>query len=910
MASASRVSAGKVSASRVRFVVNGEEAAVRSDHPHLLAALREELDVTSPKDGCSPSGQCGACTVLLDGKPIQSCLVSLDRARGKTVTTLEGLDPADRDRMAAPFAATGALQCGFCTPGILVRVKALLDRKGDSLTRETVAARLGGHLCRCTGYVKIFEAIDMLKAGESPRSSPVPWPGPGDGAGAGDGVGDRRVRYEAESLALGDRGYVDDMRPPGLVHAALRLADHARAEVVRIDASRALACDDVIAVYTAADVPGKLRVGIIEEDWPVLIGVGGRTSYLGDALAVVVAETAQGARRAAELVDVEYEPLRPFADVESALASGEDSEDVVWGLEGAVLSTSAYTRGDVWAALSEAAHTVEETFHTQRVEHAFLEPESTLAVPDGDGGLTVYSGGQGAWDDRRQIAAVLGLPTDRVVVEMTPNGGAFGGKEDMSNQAQTALAAHLLGRPVKCTLTREQSFLMHPKRHPMRIDIAAGCDEEGRLTALRARIVADSGPYASVGAKVLERAAGHVCGPYAVPNIDVEAVAVRTNNPVCGAFRGFGANQAQFATEGVIDRLAEKVGVSGWEMRSRNVISPGDAWGPGQVMDEGAAGARMCLDAAKAAYDAAREEGKAVGVGLALKNSGLGNGTVEVGKAVVRFEGDGSIEVRHCWTEMGQGVNTVAVQVAAEELAVDPERIRVIVDTTRELGAGQTTGSRGTMMGAGAVADACRAADEGGRAPGVDYEGRFTVDWTHSFDDPAVESPVIHSAFGYAAQVVVADPKTGEVEKVVAVHDVGKAVNPTLCEGQVEGAVHMGLGYALTEDFPTDDECRPTKTTLRSLGILRAKDVPEIEVVLLEAPQPRSPYGVKGVGEIGLVPTAGAVAAALHEVDGRRRNRLPMSVGPPAAAGPASGPGGPTPQRGRVGRAIEAERRR
>ena len=866
------------STSRARFVVNGEEAAVRSDHPHLLAALREELGVTSPKDGCSPSGQCGACTVLLDGKPIQSCLVSLDRACGKTVTTLDGLDPADRDRMAAAFAATGALQCGFCTPGILVRVKALLDREGDSLTRETVAARLGGHLCRCTGYVKIFEAIDMLKAGESPRSSPGPWPGAG--------VGDRRIRYEAESLALGDRGYVDDMRPPGLVHAALRLADHARAEVVRIDSSRALACDDVIAVYTAADVPGKLRVGIIEEDWPVLIGVGGRTSYLGDALAVVVAETAQGARRAAELVDVEYEPLRPFADVESALASGEDSEDVVWGLEGAVLSTSAYARGDAGAALAEAAHIVEETFHTQRVEHAFLEPESTLAVPDGDGGLTVCSGGQGAWDDRRQIAAVLGLPTDRVIVEMVANGGAFGGKEDMSNQAQTALAAHLLGRPVKCTLTREQSFLMHPKRHPMRVEIAAGCDEEGLLTALRARIVADSGPYASVGAKVLERAAGHVCGPYAVPNIDVEAVAVRTNNPVCGAFRGFGANQAQFATEGVMDRLAEKAGLNGWEMRSRNVISPGDAWGPGQVMDEGAAGARMCLDAAKTAYDAAREAGKAAGLGLALKNSGLGNGTVEVGKAVVRFESDGSIEVRHCWTEMGQGVNTVAVQVAAEELAVDSERIRVIVDTTRELGAGQTTGSRGTMMGAGAVADACRAADEGGRVPGVDYEGRFTVDWTHSFDDPAVESPVIHSAFGYAAQVVVADPKTGEVEKVVAVHDVGKAVNPTLCEGQVEGAVHMGLGYALTEDFPTDDECRPKKTTLRSLGILRAKDVPEIEVVLLEAPQPRSPYGVKGVGEIGLVPTAGAVAAALHEVDGRRRNRLPMS------------------------RAIEAERRR
>jgi xanthine dehydrogenase molybdenum-binding subunit len=492
----------------------------------------------------------------------------------------------------------------------------------------------------------------------------------------------------------------------------------------------------------------------------------------------------------------------------------------------------------------------------------------------------VYSGSQGVWDDRNQIAAVLAIPTDEVVVELVSNGGAFGGKEDMSNQAQTALAAHLLGKPVKCTLTREQSLLMHAKRHPIRIEATAGCDADGKLTALRARMVGDSGPYGSVGMKVLERAAGHASGPYVFPNIDVEAVAVRTNNPVCGAFRGFGANQAQFATEGLLERLAEQVGISSWEMRSRNVVEPGDVWGPGQIMDDGSRGARLCLDAIKDSYDDAHAAGKAVGLGMGIKNSGLGNGFKEVSGAVVRFEEDGSVEVRHCWTEMGQGIHTVALQVAVEELGIEPERVRVVVDTTRELGAGQTTGSRGTLMGAGGVKAACHVALENECRPGVDYYGEYRVDWTNSLEE-GVENPIIHSTFGYAAQLVIADPDTGNIEKVVAVHDVGRVVNPTLCEGQVQGAVHMGLGYALSEEFPTDGAGMPTNLTLRSLGILRAKDIPQIEVQLVEAPQPGAPYGVKGVGEIGLVPTAGAVAAALHEVDGKWRNRLPMGIHQP-----------------------------
>ena len=842
------------------FDLNGTTITTSGNHPHLMAALRDELGVISPKDGCAPSGQCGCCTVLVDGRARVACQTSMERAEGTQVLTLEGFNAAERDLYATTFAAHGALQCGFCTPGILVRTKALIDRKGTKLTREEASRHLGAHLCRCTGYTKILDAVESLAAGEVPVAEPR------------GGIGTSGLRYEACALSLGDRPFIDDMAPPGLLHATVRLADYARADVVAIDTMAAEAVEGVERVLTAADVTGELRVGLIHQDWPVFIPEGGRTSYLGDVLALVVAVDRETARRAAGLVEVEYAPLKPFND---PVVAARSDEDAVWGLDGNVLSVSAYARGDVEEALARSAHVVDQVFQTQRIEHAFLEPESTLAVPTDDG-LHVYSGGQGVWDDRDQIARVLGIDPERITVELVSNGGAFGGKEDLSNQAQTALAAWLTGRPVRCTLSREESLLLHSKRHPIRMAYRAGCDADGRLTALWARMLGDSGPYASVGMKVLERAAGHACGPYEVPAIDVESRAVRTNNPIGGAFRGFGANQAQFAMEGVMDRLAERVGITGWEIRSRNVVEPGSVWGAGQIMDEGCRGARACLDAIRPAYDGAVADGRPAGLGLGLKNSGLGNGAVELARAIVRFREDGQVEVRHCWTEMGQGVHTVALQVAVEELGIDPARIEVVVDTTRELGAGQTTGSRGTLMGAGSVAEACRAAAADGCRIGVDYPGEYRVDWTNSLSE-GLEHPVIHSTFGYAAQLVVLDPETGAPDRVVAAHDVGRAVNPVLCEGQIEGSVHMGLGYARTEGFPTDADARPRNTTLKSLGIIRPKDMPSVEVILVEEPQPDAPYGIKGVGEIGLVPTAGAVAAALHAYDGRWRADLPMA---------------------------------
>ncbi len=846
------------------FTVNGQTVTVGDHHDHLLAALRDELRITSPKDGCSPSGQCGCCTVLIDGKARISCQTSLEKAAGAEITTLEGVDETERQRMADTFAAHGALQCGFCTPGIVMRTVALLRRDKET-TRDDAARHLGAHLCRCTGYVKILDAVESLAAGETPV------------AVTAGGVGGRGAKYEGQELSLGDRGFIDDMEPEGCLHGAVVLSEHARADIVAIDPAAALAMPGVVAVLTADDVPGELRSGLIHKDWPAFIPVGGRTSYLGDVVALVVADTRAQARSGTSAVAVTYDVHEPLTDPAAALASDEDA---VWTLPGNELSRSTYIRGDVDEALARSAHVARQTFQTQRIDHAFLEPESTLAVPtlgadESTESLYVYSGGQGVWDDRNDIARMLDVSTDQVTVELVSNGGAFGGKEDMSNQGQTALAAWLLSRPVKTTFSREESFLVHTKRHPIRMEYEVGCDADGKLLAVKARMIGDSGPYASVGMKVLERAAGHASGPYVTETIDIDAVAVRTNNSVCGAFRGFGANQAQFAMEGTMDRLAEMAGISGWEIRSRNVVEPGVVWGPGQIMDDGCLGARACLDAVKPAWDAAVAAGNPVGMGLGLKNSGLGNGANEVSRSTVRFDPDGTIEVRHCWTEMGQGIHTVTRQVAVEELGVDPDRIKVVVDTTRELGAGQTTGSRGTVMGAGSVADACRNAMAGGCEEGVEYEGVYVVDWTNSIND-GLENPVIHSTFGYAAQLVELDPETGEIINVVAAHDVGRAVNPLLCEGQIEGAVHMGLGYALTEGFPCDEHGKPVNETLRSLDIIRPKDMPPTEVILVESPDPNSPYGIKGVGEIGLVPTAGAVAAALHAHDGEWRHELPM----------------------------------
>jgi xanthine dehydrogenase molybdenum-binding subunit len=527
------------------------------------------------------------------------------------------------------------------------------------------------------------------------------------------------------------------------------------------------------------------------------------------------------------------------------------------------------------------------TWTTQRIEHLFLEPESALAEPRADGVLHLRSQGQGIFDDRRQVARFLGLREDQVFVELLPNGGAFGGKEDMSVQAQTALLAHVTGKPVKLTLSREESIRMHPKRHALRLDYTVGCDAQGRLTAVKARIIGDSGAYASVGGKVLERAAGHSCGAYRVPNVDVESVAAYTNNPPCGAMRGFGVNQVHFALEACVDMLAKKAGLDRWDMRWRNALEVGDTFTTGQVLEK-SVGIRKALQAIKPHYDAAVREGRAVGIACGVKNSGIGNGVQEWGKARLVVETDGHVTLFNGFTEMGQGLMTILVQFAVETTGLPASTFVPKVDTSHELGCGQTTGSRGTLLAGRAVLVAAaklKADLDSGHTlaalAGRVYEGEIVINDTTALgaDVPKIKT---HTSFGYATQMVVLDAE-GRVARVVAAHDAGRVLNPALATGQIEGAVHMGLGYALTEELRCENGM-PVTFKLKEIGVLRARDMPEVEVILVEEPEPEGPMGAKGIGEIGLVPTAAAVAGALEAFDGVRRMTLPMRDSPAARA--------------------------
>src|SRR5664280_721261 len=775
------------------FTLNGESVSVEvRAGASALEVLRESCGVTSVKDGCAPQAT---------------------RLAGREVTTQEGLAEDDRALWADSFVAAGASQCGFCSPGILMKAESLLAKTPEP-TREQVNRALAGNLCRCTGYVKIVDAV--LLSGAVKQGRPLPAI---DRTGR---VGSRTARYQGRELALGDKPYVNDMSAPELLHAAVRFSDHPRATIVRLDTTAAKAHPGVVAVLTSDDVPGERIQGEITQDWLQLYGVGETTRYVGDVLAIVAAETRAAAREAAALVEVEDEVLEPVVDPVAALEAGAPQVHA----SGNLLSLSEVKRGDPDAAFAAAPHVLTETFSTQYIEHAFLEPESSLAVPTGDGGLHFYTQGQGIWSDRRQVASVLGLSQEKVRATLVTSGGGFGAKEDLNVQGHAAMLAMHTHRPVKLTLSRAESIRFHVKRHPLTMTYTVAGDTEGNLVGLRARIVGDTGAYASVGDKVLERAAGHACGPYKIPNVDIEARAIYTNNPPCGAMRGFGANQTNFALEGMMDRLAEQVGI-----------------------------------------------------GSAVKNSGVGNGLTEYGRAILRPEADGSLTIYHSWTEMGQGVNTVLMQMACEELGITPDKVTVLVDSERDLGTGQTTASRATVLGGQAVIDAARklrAELTGSRLEdlaGREFYGEMKVDWTTQVG-AKVDNPVTHMAYGWATQVVILDAE-GHLEKVIAAHDVGKVINPTLLEGQVEGAVHMGLGHSLSEEFVVSNGV-PVTTTLKSLNIIPPTGMPPVECIFVEEHQPEGPYGAKGIGEIGLVPTAGAVAGALYAFEGTRRTRLPM----------------------------------
>ena len=863
--------------------VNGRPVSLdlTDDGLTLLDILRDSLGITSPKNGCQPQAQCGCCTVLVDGKPMLSCTMKPQRAEGKSIITLEGLDEEHRKQIAESFVKCGGVQCGFCIPGFAMRGVGLCNQNPEP-TRDEITKAIRPHLCRCTGYKQIVDSIELyskVRAG-----GPMPEAEAADRSGK---VGTSLPRYTGHDAVLGDRKYVDDMTVPGMLYGALRLADHPKATVKKIDASRALELPGVHRVVTAADVPGKVYVGLIEKDWPVFVAPGSDTRCTGDVIAAVVADDQRLARKATELIEVTYDVKTPVTDPTEALKPEAPLVHPERGTN--LLSESRLVKGDADAAFAKCAHVIEDTYHTQHIEHLFLEPESCIAVPDGDGvarTLKVYTQGQGVFDDRRQIASVLGVDEERVEVELVSNGGAFGGKEDMSIQGQTALLAYLTGKPIKITLTRPESFRIHPKRHPITLTYKIGCDAEGHIMAVKADIIGDKGAYASVGAKVLERAGGHCTGPYRVPNIDMRSKAVYTNNPPCGAMRGFGANQAAFAVEGLLDRLAEKCGIDGYDIRDRNILEPGEAFATGQVLDK-PFGLRRTLEAVKDQY----KNAKYAGIACGIKNVGIGNGMPDIGRAAITVEDEHTLRIRTGFTEMGQGLFTLCIQFAHEATGLPPEVFKCATDTSLKLDCGQTTASRATVLAGNAIAEAgkqLKAVLDQGQSladlTGQTFHGEWRCDYTSKLgkdmDKPG--GPKTHITYGFATQVAILDDD-GAMKKMIACHDVGKVINPTQLKGQMYGSLHMGIGYALSENFEVEDAMVQAKK-INDCGVLRANQMPEMELIFIEEPDPECPHGARGVGEIGLVPTAPAIAGAMYQFDHVVRRRLPMTDSPAGKA--------------------------
>ena len=845
------------------FTVNGVERVTDVDKP-LLRYLRDDLHLHSVKDGCS-EGACGTCTIVVDGKAVKSCVLTTRRAVGKNILTTEGLSEKEKEAFVYAFGSKGSVQCGFCIPGMVMSGKALIDRVPDP-TEEEIKAALKGNICRCTGYKKIIEGIQLAAAilrGDEQIDEELE-------KGDSYGVGERAFRLDVREKVLGYGEYPDDMEVEGMVYASAVRSKYPRARILDIHTENAEALPGVLAVLTADDVPNN-KVGHLQQDWDVMIAKGAVTRYVGDAICLVVAETKEILERAKKLVRIDYEELKPVTSVKEAMQ--EDAPRV--HSKGNLCQSRHVTRGNAKSALANSKYVVTQTYSTPFTEHAFLEPECAVAMPYKDG-VKVYSTDQGVYDTRHEISIMFGWDPEKVVVENKLVGGGFGGKEDVSVQHIAALAAVKVQRPVKVTFSRQESINFHPKRHAMEGTFTLGCDENGIFTGLDCEIYFDTGAYASLCGPVLERACTHSVGPYCYQNTDIRGFGYYTNNPPAGAFRGFGVCQSEFALESNINLLAEKVGISPWEIRYRNAIEPGKVLPNGQIADCSTA-LKETLLAVKDVYES--NPGRA-GIACAMKNAGVGVGLPDKGRAKIKVH-DGKVELYSAASDIGQGCATVFVQMVAETTGLGKDKIRNM-GANSELApdSGTTSGSRQTLITGEAVrmasADLVKALEKAEGDLGK-LEGWETF---AEFFDPTdklgadVPNPKSHVAYGFATHVVVLDDD-GRVKEVYAAHDSGKVVNPIAIQGQIEGGVLMGLGYALTEDFPLKDGIPQAR--YGTLGLMRSTQIPDIHAIYVEKEEllPFA-YGAKGIGEIATIPTAPAAQGAYYAMDHVLRTKLPM----------------------------------
>lgn len=841
------------------FKVNGKECQSSRDG-RLIDYLRDELRLTAVKEGCS-EGTCGTCTVIVDGKKGKACILKLSKLEGKSITTVEGIPEEEMKVYVHCFAEAGAVQCGFCIPGMIISAKVLLDANLNP-TREEVKKAIHGNICRCTGYQKIEDAI--LMAAEYFREKRII---PEDPEHLG--LTQRFKRVDAEEKVRGTGEFVDDIILPDMAYAKALRSPYPRARIHKIDITRALAHEDCVAVYTAKDVPNNV-CGHIVQDWDVLIPEGGITRYIGDAIALAVVNHKENLEEVLSLIQVDAEELVPVTNPIDALKEG--APKVHEG--GNLLTKKVCKRGDAEGAIAGSKYVVTRHYSVPFTDHAFMEPECAIAFPEGEDGVHLYTAGQSVYDEQHEISSILKLPAEKVIVESKLVGGGFGGKEDMSVQHHAALAAWLAKRPVKVKFSRKESLLVHVKRHAMEMDFTTACDENGYLTGMKAVLYSDTGAYASLGGPVLERACTHAAGPYNYQNVDIVGYGVYTNNIPAGAYRGFGVTQSCFATECNLNLLAEMAGITPWEIRYRNAIRPGQTLPNGQIATQDCALAQT-LEAVKEVYDSHPY----AGIASCMKNSGVGVGIPDIGRCRLTVE-NGKVHVLTSAACIGQGVGTVTIHIVCEITGLSPALlVHERPNTERTPDSGTSTASRQTLFTGEATRRAStllrEALEEKGSLEaleGTSYYGEYLGE-----TDPMGSSkpnPVSHIAYGYATQVVILD-EAGKVTEVVAAHDVGTVVNVQSCEGQVEGGVVMGLGYALTEDFPMV-EGRPT-LNYGKLGLLRASQTPPVQAILITSDEVlKEACGAKGVGEISSVPTAPACAHAYYRYDGIERTRLPL----------------------------------
>ena len=851
------------------FHVNGKTVSTEKKQT-LLRFLRDELHLTSVKDGCS-QGACGACTVIIDGETCKACVPTTDRLEGKNILTVEGLSDWESRVFTYAYGEAGAVQCGFCIPGMVMCTKALLDKNPDP-TEGEIRYALRNNYCRCTGYVKIIAAVKLsariLREGVIPSDSATDWK-----------IGSRVHRLDVEEKVLGTGKYPDDFYMDGMCYGSALRSKYPRARVLSIDTSAAKALPGVVGVFTAEDIPGQNKIGHLKHDQYTMIPVGGLTHYLGDAIALVAAVDMETAEKAKKLIKVEYEVLPAVHSIEEAKAP-----DAPLVFDEETSNVQAYkhvSRGNAQEAISHAAHVISRHFETPWTEHAFLEPECAVSYIDEDGDVMIISTDQSAYCTLHECSLLLG--TEKIKVQNALVGGGFGGKEDMTVQHHAALLTYLTGRPMKVKLTRAESLLIHPKRHPFVMDFTMGCDENGKILGVKAKVASDTGAFASLGGPVLERACTHAAGPYAYENFEIEGTAYYTNNPPAGAFRGFGVTQTCFATETLLNLMADEVGITPWEIRYRNAIRPWGVLPNGQIVDD-STGLVETLEAVKEDYDAAMQAGKPVGIACAMKNAGVGVGIPDWGRVKLIVEKDKKLHIYSGASCIGQGLGTVLVQMVVTN--TDLHREDIVYERSNTWIApdsGTTSGSRQTLVTGEACRRACEKLMEAKKGKGLEeLEGQEFYGEYLAKTDPLganVPNPVSHVAYGYATQMCVLDPKTGKIEKIVAAHDVGKAVNPLSCEGQIEGGVVMSMGFALREKYAIDDNCKPTEK-YGTLGLFRAHEIPEIKAIVVDKPGLKVACGAIGIGEITSIPTAPAISDAYYRLDGKSRYSLPITDTP------------------------------